>query len=130
MDEKLIRKYNSSINRARFCLYLVAIISALAVFSQFVEISYLSTLEIAIMVFYPISFAILGFLSHHYPSVAFLLGTIQTAFFLLLNLINLNLLGFFFFAIIGTIVISGFLSSLKFKQKVIKDDDILDSELF
>ncbi len=130
MNNKIIKRYKSNINRARFSLYLVAIIATLATLVQFMDIAYLHNLEIAIMLFYPISFAILGFLSHQYPSVAFLLGAIQTMFFLLLNLINLNFIGFFFFTIVGAIIVYGFLSSLKLKRKIIHDDDILDSELF
>jgi len=130
MNDKLIKRYKSNINRARFSLYLIAIIATLATLAQFMDIAYLHNLEIVIMLFYPVSFAVLGFFSHRFPSVAFLLGAIQTLFFLLLNLINLNFIGFFFFTIVGTIIIYGFFSSLKIKRVVNHDDDILDSELF
>ena len=130
MDHLLVKKYNENIIRARFTLYMVAVIMAIALFVQFVDIFYARPFELMILLVVPFFIAILGLLSNRYPSVAFLIGLILIGFFLLLSILNFSLIGFFFFFFAGTSLAYGFWSASKISMEQLNDDNILDNDFF
>ena len=130
MDKLIAKKYQENIIRARFTLYMVAIIMAIVLFIQFIEIVFVRPSELIFLLVVPLTMAILGLTSNKYPSVAFMIGLILIGFFLFISIINYNLIGSFFFFFAGISIAYGFWSASKLKVTPQRDDNILDNEFF